>query len=308
MSVTLSSEPNGSFNDAGLQFVWDATSISMAQECPRKYQLSMLEHWRGKNESVHLWFGKHFASVLEMYYKELTAGIPRDEAIRNGVMFLLTETWNSETKAPDTFTDTAKTRETLVRTFVWYVDHYEHDTMELWVTPTGQAAVEHSFVLPINAELFFAGHLDRVVTYNGDRYGMDQKTSKSAITPHFMKQFALTNQMSMYTWAGQIVYDIQLKGIVIDGVQVAVGFNQFHRGFTLRHQKQLDEWLDDSLMTIDQIHQYTKDQYFPMNRTSCNNYGGCMFREVCSRHPANRKQFLKADYVQTHQWDPSCAR
>jgi len=308
MSVTPSSQPNGSFNSEGKQFIWDATSITMAQECPRKYQLSMLENWRSKNLSVHLWFGAHFASVLELFYKDIVAKVDREQAIHNGVKYLLNETWDQETNQPDTFTDTAKTRETLVRTFIWYVEHYKDDPAELWVTPTGEAAVEHSFVIPVNANIFFAGHLDRIVEYSGGRYGMDQKTSKGVISPAYMKQYMVNNQMSMYTWAGQVVYDTELKGMIIDGVQVAVGFNAFHRGFTSRTQAQLTEWVNDTLITIDQIHQYTENQYFPMNPTSCNNYGGCMFREVCGRHPGNRKQFLKADYNQDQQWDPSHAR
>jgi hypothetical protein len=44
-----------------------------------------------------------------------------------------------------------------------------------------------------------------------------------------------------------------------------------------------------------------------MNLSACGNYGGCPFRELCSRSPKVRENFLKSDYVD-HNWDPLKAR
>jgi hypothetical protein len=45
--------------------------------------------------------------------------------------------------------DTSRTKETLVRSVVWYCDEYEHDPMRTAMLPSGMPAVELSFMLPV---------------------------------------------------------------------------------------------------------------------------------------------------------------
>ena len=47
---------NKSFKD-GIQHAWDATSLSLAQACLRKYYYKMVEGWRPNTYSDHLRFG-----------------------------------------------------------------------------------------------------------------------------------------------------------------------------------------------------------------------------------------------------------
>ena len=49
----------------GLQFAWDATSLSLAQTCLRKYYYTMIRGVQPRNKSVHLIFGGIYASSLE---------------------------------------------------------------------------------------------------------------------------------------------------------------------------------------------------------------------------------------------------
>jgi hypothetical protein len=45
-----------------------------------------------------------------------------------------------------------------------------------------------------------------------------------------------------------------------------------------------------------------------MNDTACDKYGGCEFREVCSKSPSVRDKFLKADFKQEEPWNPLIPR
>lgn len=302
-----------SWNSDGVQFAWDATSIKWAETCLQYYGY-MIEGWQPKRKSVHLLFGGWFAAGLERYYKFVAQGQSSNEALITAVRWAMIDTWEYEvdeegnrvpgTGAPWASDHPAKTRENLIRSLVWYVDQYENNLMEVVMLPDGRAAVEYSFTLAVERDILFCGHIDRLVTYGGDYYLMDQKTTGSTITPRFFDQFNPDTQMSMYTFAGKAIYDLPIKGVVIDGAQIAVGFTRFERGFTHRTEAQLEEWYYDALYHISLAQVATKAGKFPKNTTSCDKYGGCMFRGVCSKSPQVRDNFLRADFVKRPRWNP----
>ena len=202
-----------------------------------------------------------------------------------------------------------KTRENLIRTIVWYLEQFgPDDAVSTLILSDGSAAVEHSFALPVDDGIIFAGHLDRMGIYSGDTYVQDQKTTGTTITQRYFEGFNPDTQMSMYTFAGKIIFGIPVKGVIIDAAQIAVGFSRFERGFTFRVDAQLNEWYDHTMYHIETARRATKENYFPMNRSSCGNYGGCEFRDICSRAPSVREQFLKGKFVKGARWDPLTPR
>jgi hypothetical protein len=302
-----------SFDESGLQFAWDSTSLKIAQECLYKYKLKMLDGWTPHRTSVHLLFGGWYATALEHFHKHRAAGMSHEDAVCEVVSEALYNTWEYEkdedgnvigTGGPWESDHNAKTRENLIRTIIWYLDQFVDDSCSTVILSNGQAAVEHSFRLDVDNDIILSGHLDRLVEYAGKPYIQDQKTSGSTITAKFFEQWNTDDQMSLYTFAGRAVFGVPVKGVMIDAAQIAVGFSRFERGFTFRDSSTLDEWYDHAMTHILRTREATEEQYFPMNRTSCNNYGGCQFRHVCAKSPAVREQFLKADFVQGKRWDP----
>lgn len=294
-----------SFDQDGVQFAWDSTSIKIAEECLYKYKLKMLEGWTPHRLSVHLIFGQHYATALEHYHKLVASGTDPEDAIVAIVHEALINTWDREAGTPVEFDHNSKTRENLIRTIVWYLDQFgEDDSCQTVLLSTGAAAVEHSFRLPVDGDIVLSGHLDRLVEYQHRVYVQDQKTTGTTITPRYFEQWNPDTQMSLYTFAGQAIFDLPVKGVMIDAAQVAVGFTRFERGFTFRDDAQLEEWYDNAMFHIEAARKATREQHFPMNTSSCGNYGGCQFRHVCSKSPTVREQFLKADFVQGKRWDP----
>jgi hypothetical protein len=293
---------NKSFDSDGAQYVWDATSIALAQTCLRKYQYKMLEGWRGTFESFHLTFGKHYATALEHYYKHVALGATLDEALSLVVHEALIATWTPE--GPWLSPDPAKTRENLIRSIIWYVEQFGREKISVVHLSDGKPAVELSFSFNVDNGYVLAGHLDRLVEYSNDVYVMDQKTTKSALAQNYFNGFNPDIQMSTYTFAGQAIFNLPVRGVIIDAAQIAVGFTRFERGFTFRTKSQLNEWYDETMGLIESTRRHTLDKYFPMNRTACGNYGGCEFRGICSRSAEVRENFLAADFVKGPSWDP----
>ena len=267
----------------------------------------MLEGWHGRGKNVHLRFGGHYATALEHFHKRRAEGQSYDEAMRTVVLEALTDTWDrfeDGTSAPWVSDHNLKTRETLIRTIVWYLEHFRDEPALPIILEDGAPAVELSVLLPVDNGVVFSAHLDRLADYADNTYVVDQKTTGSTLSANYFNQYSPDSQMSMYTFLGKAAFGLPVKGVLIDAAQIAVGFTRFERGVTMRTEGQLNEWYDHTLTLIERARRATAERNLPMNPSACGNFGGCAFRAVCSRDPAARLQFLKADFIQGGGYDP----
>lgn len=292
----------------GVQFAWDSTSLGMAQKCQRYYYYKMIRGLQPNHLSVHLLFGGLYATALEHFYLHRAEGDSIDDALRKVVREALESSWDGD--GPKVFDHVAKTRPNLIRTIIWYVEQFAEETDDGITThhlESGKPAVELSFTIEANDEIYFCGHLDRVVRMGDQLFIADQKTTGGTVGTYFFNNFSPDMQMSLYSWAGRAVLHSPIRGVIIDAAQIAVNFTRFERGITTRSVDQLDEWYDTAMYTIEETNRNVREQRFPMNLASCGNYGGCEFRGICSRSPSVRENFLKSDFT-AHQWDPLEAR
>lgn len=306
-AINLKSQPAPSpfVEGTEFQFAWDSSCLGTLKECPRKYYYIYILGYRPKGESIHLDFGGHYAKGMERFYKYRAAGATYDDALAETVRKALIDS----KEMSDDFTK--KTRETLVRSLVWYFDTYKEDdatTTKVVHLHDGSAAVELSFKLPTGfslngVELLYCGHLDRLVEFNSDRFVMDQKTTGGALGTYYFAQFNPDNQMSGYSLASRVIFNTPVKGVIIDAAQVLVGSTVFQRSITTRTEAQLDEWLDDFQDWTTLALRYADRRHWPMNDKSCHKYGGCPFREVCGHDPRVRQSFLDTRFT-IRQWNP----
>lgn len=289
-----------------LQIAWDSTSLGLLKTCPRKYYYKMIENWQTREQSLHLDFGIYYHSALEEFDKAMAEGVSHDQATELAVRKALSI---SKTFVGDNY----KNRQTLTRAIVWYLEHFKDDPAKTVILANGKAAVELSFRMDLpltgpDGEPYLAcGHLDKAVEWQGGVYILDRKTTKGALGSFYFDQYSPNNQMSMYSMAGKVVLERDAAGIIIDAVQIAVGFCRYARGITNRTKGQLDEWLDDTLHWIQMAEHFANHNHWPMNDQSCGNYGGCEFRGVCSKDQSVRHNFLAADFTK-RVWDPLISR
>lgn len=324
-----------SFDGTGFQFAWDSTSLGSFVTCPRKYYYSVLQGWTSELRSVHLIFGGHYATALEHYHKFRAADVSHNDALRLVLHEALIATWDYDivpegtpganarakdhgtfewfmpgTGKPADWLHNSKTRDTLIRSIVWYLEEFQDDPMKTVILSDGRAAVEYSFSIDLSNEYVYCGHIDRLVTYGdgNDIYVQDQKTTGSQITPRFFEGYSPDYQMTGYTWAGQIIFNMPVKGVVIDAAYIAVGFTAFGRQPITRSDRQLEEFRTEVLHYIGLAKQCHETGYYPMNRTSCGNYGGCEFKKICSAVPGVRDNLLQGGYKKRDRWDPLARR
>ena len=214
-----------------------------------------------------------------------------------------------------------KNRFTLIRTLIWYLDTLgDNDPIETIRLANGRPAVELSFrfdsgyATQSGEPWQLCGHLDRLGTFAGSPYIVDIKTSGSTLTPRFFEGFNPSNQFSLYDLAGQLVYNIPTKGIIVDGIQIAATFSRFQRAPVPRDKSLREEWhsmLGDWLESLEStaLRHGPGDPSgsWPMNDKNCDQYGGCVFRPVCGRPKPARLAFLRNTFVQ-RVWDPLVTR
>jgi PD-(D/E)XK nuclease superfamily len=302
-----------------LQYAFDSTSLGWYKECPKKYEYSMIHGYTTKSEQVNLLFGIWFHEALEEYYKlrqlyvDTDAAYTHEETLYYVVHNLLCKTYYREAEGkpytgPWQSDHATKTRDTLIRSVIWYLDEFgPFDPCKTLILANGKPAVELSFQLDIGNDLVLCGHLDRLVNFAGENYVLDHKTSSSTITNYYFEQYSPDNQMSLYTLAAQSIYKVPAKGVMIDAVQIAVGFSKTTRGFTYRTPTELQEWLDETRLIIEDIHRDVNRGYFVHNDKSCHKYGGCPFRKVCGSDPSVRPAILRSEYV-VKKWNPLSIR
>lgn len=302
--------------DGQRQLAWDSTSLGAFKRCPHYYKLTILEGWRGKEESPHLKFGTLLHSAVELIDHARVNGELTDDTL---IIALRQAMESAGHRDPETgvfrpwlSSDSNKNTESLVRTIIWYFDHYLEDAFKVDQLANGKAAVELSFrydlPLEIGGErLLYCGHLDSIGTFAGQHWVLDRKTTKSYLNEQFFKQFSPNLQMTGYTVAGKLGFAQPVEGVIVDAMQIGVTFTRFARAPVTFTNEQLEEWLVNTTWTIQQALRHVEAGFFPLNENACSMYGGCPMQTICSKTPSVRQRFLTANFKQVG-WDPLTPR
>lgn len=307
----------------GLQLAIDSTSLGEFKTCPRKYFYTIVLGYQPRGESIHLEFGLLIHGAVERFHHAKAGGWTHDESIDQATNWALRESWDAGTKKPRAIftSDPNKNRFTAIRTLVWYFDQYRDDALETSIRADGRPAVELSFSFDsglrsrLTGEPFlFCGHLDRLATMNSVPYIPDCKTTKHQLDSRYWAQFNPSNQFGMYDLAGAVALGQPSRGIIVDGMQILVGSSRFGRFLISKDEALRQEWLDGAHWWVASLERCAEElpvaaeagdpsKAFPMNDKSCDMWGGCSFREVCSRSPAARPAWLEANFKK-RTWDP----
>lgn len=296
------------------QLAWDSTSLGALKKCPRYYEYNIIEGYVTRLDNVHLRFGSEYNNALVTYHKARALGQSQEDAELTAVRYALEHTWDATLNRPWTSDEPTKNRETLVRTIIWYLAQFKEDPCQTVVLANGEAAVELPFRIHLELtsnttgeDYMLCGYLDRLVEFQGQTWITDYKTTKSALDERYFHQYSPNNQMSQYSLAGTIISSSAIGGVLIDGAQLGVTFSRFQRSNINRTKPQLEEWLSDAVVYIRQNETYVEQNHWPMNDTSCDMYGGCPYRVICSASPELRQVHLNALFHK-RSWDPLIVR
>lgn len=333
-----------------LHRVFDSGMMRDLKDCPRKFYYRYVLGYQPVGDRHPLIFGIWVHKALETFDVRQAAGDDYKTALRAAIRFCLeasttyeeeeactgcgghkgeptdivcgqcgSSSWES-VRRPIFYPGDGKTRNrfTLVRTIVWYCEHYKNDVLETLILPNGEPALELAFHLslpllsPDGDPYLYVGHIDRLVREkpHGTAAVVDRKHTATTISDQYFRKYAPDNQMSGYLTGAKVFTGEPVKRVIIDAAQVAGSFTRFARGYAPRTEAFLDEWIKDLTYYIGQAEKFAKDGYWPQNDLACHHYGKCEFRDdVCSRCPSVRDRWLndKSKFTKV-SWNPLKSR
>jgi hypothetical protein len=288
-------EPYWCTSAPNVQRVWSSSSLSTLAECPRKYELSYVEGWTGKEENLDFEFGIAWHRLMESYWMGRFAGQDHEELLRELVPIAL----NWKLPTPSRPNQAGKTPMGLARSLVWYFEHYEHDEIEQIVNLNAGPAIEMKFnffldlMNPDGEPYQIQGYLDQMRYFNEIRCVWDYKTTSGSISDYYMARFDVDIQNHIYTLAARSLSDEDYTLFMADIIGVGVTYTDFSRHSVEVTRGELIEALNDITYWIREAERFAEHNYYPKNTKACN---FCQFNGVCNKDPSVRIKFLYADF------------
>lgn len=304
----LSLDPR--FSPSGMQIEINSSSLGPFKACPRKYYYAVLWGWRTREAKVDLAFGSLVHEGIGEYEK-CRISWAHEESMLMMVDWAMQKTWNPKLKRGILTEDNIKNRMSLIRTLIWYADQFGQDGgLETIRAADGHPMIEQRFRFASGLEtklgepISFYGTLDRLVMMNSRPYVLDTKTTKFGLGESWFAGFSPDNQFSLYLLAARVTSGLDIKELILDGIQVGVNFSRCQRGLVTRDEAQLEEWLEDAGGYIESMERCVTKRYWPQNDRSCGMYGGCEFRSICSASPASREFWLNKLFIRERRETP----
>ena len=283
----------------------DSTIMAAFKSCPRKAYLEFMEHWKLKDQSVHLHAGAAYASGMEAARTAFYInGRSADDSVALGVQEVLRAYGDFECPP-----ESAKSLERTAGALEFYFSHYRlgEDKAIPMVLPGGKTGIEFNFLEPLEIlhpetgdPILYSGRMDMMCDFEGMKLGEDDKTA-SQLGASWPRQWDLRSQFTGYVWgAGKA--GIKLDGFLVRGVSILKTKYDTLQAITYRPSWQIDRWYEQLLRDIKRMIVAWEEGYFDFNLDhACAEYGGCPFRSVCQmRDPA---ALLNQQFEQ-RRWDP----
>jgi len=286
--------------------VIDSTMISALRSCMHKVYLQYMHHYKSNYESVHLHAGAAFAKGLEVARESFYLdGDSSDTAEAKGLHALLTAYGDFE--PPE---GSAKSLDRMLGAFEFFMSAYplDNDDFIPYKFTGGKQGIEFSFAEPLPIKhpvsgdpIIFAGRADMIGTYADGLFLEDDKTT-SSLGASWANQWDLRSQFTGYTWAAKRSLGLNVKGALIRGVSILKTKYDTQQVLTYRPDWQIDRWEKQVIRDIQRLIDAWGEGYYDYNLDySCNEYGGCLFRDVCNSK--EEEKWLDASFTK-RVWDP----
>ncbi len=210
--------------------------------------------------------------------------------------------------------DPAKNRNTLIRSVVWYWETMSDDPnvgLQPVSLPDGRPAVELSFCIPsgykasTGEDFLLCGHMDKVARLGIEHFVTDNKTTGKYLGQDYFSGFSPDVQVDLYDLVGSMMFpDLNIKGVLIEGMQVQVAGAEFSNWPCHRTEEQRKEFYAQLGYWFAKAEAMASGAPLVHNRGTC---WLCGFRGICAKPPATRTLYLPAHFKKSH-WNPLDAR
>ncbi len=271
-------------------FVLDSQKLDSIQSCHFHYRLKHEEHYRRNDVPIYLERGSLIHHMIAVYYSCKMEPNPLYDKSHSEIVQYAVDAGRElalEMKSLD-----ISELERTIEVFLEYTDFWENDGLvPTFVEKVGTTILHESPELIIAYEV----KIDLGIQCGKSIIPVDHKHAQQRRDPNDM-----SNQFIGYC------FYLGSNNIIINeiGFQKTLKASEKFRRHTLSYSdSQIQEWKQD---TIDSVLNYiglAEQGRYIKNRTSCDKYSGCEFREVCRRDPSIRDVKLNELYHVDEVWD-----
>lgn len=223
---------------------------------------------------------------------------------------------------------TGKDRHALIRLVAWWTEDLRNSPVRAIRLANGKAAVEVHFIvnLPwrfvndfngtnkstivttgegdtIGEPITLCGHLDGICNAGPETFVRERKTTKNGLDKKYWDGFSPNIQIDTYDIAAHHIpemKELNIRGVLIEAAQTLESGARSSShicyrtpGLRLEAEREMEFWLKKA-------EEFARNDYWPMAKSQC---WLCGFKGICSKDPASREKWLKADFKQQH-WNP----
>jgi len=267
----------------------DSQILNDVMACGQKAYLRFVRHKEPEHKAEALEKGDLMHQMLEHHYLQLKAG-RRDqytdiveEAVRVGI-------------------EASKEMELTQSLIVDNINQYRQYALYYKQDGWQPLEVEQPFskVLYQNEQrgirILYEGIIDLVCQTPGGLAIVDHKTSSRRQQP-----FLLSTQFMGYSWALNVSHVVVNKIGFQKTLPPKERFNRYRMPYQRAH---LEQWKKDAIYYAHLLISWMDQGYYPMNYTSCDKYGGCIFQPVCASIPEVREHKLAMLFKDGKPWSP----
>jgi hypothetical protein len=282
--------------------VFDFSTLSTFNQCPR---MAYYRYWLGRDSvepSFPLTFGSAYhlyREVLEkLYIENGRTDDPKEwEKYHQLAFAVASDGWvDPPLGHKKEFLTVVRLAATCEQAFAGWKQEKLEGRMVV-------VATEEAFELQLPSGIVFGGKKDQVVEWNGAAWVRDFKTT-SYMGRTYANKFDPNAQITGYVWATMELSGRRVAGAIIETIYNTKTKGPEHHSFlSTRSQFHIDEWMKDIAAAHSEIERAEAQGYFPKRTSSCDMYGGCIFRTCCSMSsPAAREEWLNNHTVE-RRWD-----
>jgi len=276
----------------------DYTTLSTFTTCPMKYKLFILDGLAPKEKPTSLSFGGAIHSALSCWF-----------ATNDVEKSIQTFKENYQERENDTLR-TIPTGERLLRE---YFETYKEEPFKIiynersFVAELGKFRREDYAIEkwePIN----YAGRFDGIILWGKSVYVLEHKTT-TRLTYGYFRQFELNLQMDGYVYLCKALVG-RCDGVIVDVLAVnrsnekerqARKTSNYYRNIVNRTPQQLESFRKDVIRQVKAMHHAAAYNSFYQNKSWCNIYGTCPYRDICVNNFDER--IIRTRYRRV-KWNP----
>jgi hypothetical protein len=267
-------------------FIIDSQMLEAAQLCEQKFVYQFMLHLKGARPNRKITMGSFIHKLLDGYYRSLKDGANHhdaQQAVLASYGELLSE---NDIEVIDA--------EIVKEAFIASTDFWSHEPWTVKSIEETEIKILHE---DAHVRIAYVSKIDlKVDGMNFENMPVDHKSEHSRSDPS-----PLNNQFTGYAWSTGSSRLLVNKV----GFQKTLKPPDKYRRYPMFYtDPQKEEWTVDATMGAHRIMELTHGRRPERNRSSCDKWGGCMFKSLCGVSPESREVAMRELFITGEPWNP----